>query len=122
MKKLYHDKVKISRQRGVKNSKIQHIIVMVMFMLCRIDELKNKQVVCMKDGCVLGFVSDIEMDTESGALTSIVIFGRTKFLGLLGHEEDITIPWSDIKVIGNETILVDTEPPSFLPEKAKRIN
>ncbi len=89
-------------------------------MLCRIDELKNKQVVCVKDGGVLGYVSDIELDTENGSLTSIIIFGRFKVFGLLGKEEDIVIPWNDIKVIGNETILVNTEPTLFLQEKKKR--
>lgn len=89
-------------------------------MLCRIDELKNKQVVCVKDGCVLGLVSDVELDTGSGCLTSIIIFGRFKFFGLFGKEEDIVIPWNDIKVIGNETILVNTEPPLYLQEKSKR--
>ena len=48
-------------------------------MICRIDELKNKQVVCVNDGCVLGYVSDVELDTEKGTLTSIVIFGRLRF-------------------------------------------
>ena len=89
-------------------------------MICRIDELKNKQVVCVKDGCVLGLVSDIELDTHSGTLTAIIIFGRYKALGLLGKEEDIIIPWDDIKVIGPETILVNTEPTLFLREKNKR--
>ncbi len=89
-------------------------------MLCRIDELKNKQVVCVKDGCVLGFVSDVELDTQSGTLTSIIIFGRFKFFGLFGKEDDIVIPWNDIKVIGNETILVSTEPPLYLQEKSRR--
>jgi len=89
-------------------------------MFCRIDELKNKQVVCVKDGCVLGYVSDVELDTQSGALTAIVIFGRLRFFGLFGREEDITIPWADINVIGNETILVSTEPPLYLQEKGKR--
>lgn len=89
-------------------------------MLCRIDELKNKQVVCVKDGCVLGFVSDVELDTKNGNLTSIIIFGRLKLFGLLGREDDIIIPWSDIKVIGNETVLVNTEPPLSLLEKGKR--
>lgn len=89
-------------------------------MLCRIDELKNKQVVCVKNGCVLGLVSDIELDTQSGRLTAIIIFGNYKLFGLLGRGEDIVIPWEDIKVIGNETILVDTEPPVFLQEKQRR--
>ncbi len=78
-------------------------------MNCRIDELRNKQVVCVGDGCVLGFVSDIELDTSNGALTAIIIFGRPKFLGLLGKEKDLVIPWRDIEVIGEETILVKTE-------------
>ncbi len=89
-------------------------------MLCRIDDLRNKQVVCVKDGCVLGFISDVEMDTENGTLTSIIIFGRLRFFGLLGREEDIVIPWDDIKVIGGETVLVNTEAPLFLREKAKK--
>lgn len=89
-------------------------------MLCRIDDLRNKQVVCVKDGCVLGFISDVEMDTESGNLTSIIIFGRLRFFGLLGREDDIIIPWDDIKVIGTETVLVNTESPLFLREKAKK--
>lgn len=75
-------------------------------MLCRIDELKNKQIVCVENGCVLGFVSDIEMDTESGNLTSVIVFGKLRFWGLFGRSEDIVIPWSEITVIGSETILV----------------
>lgn len=77
-------------------------------MNCRIDDMRQKQVVGISSGAVLGFVSDIEFDTATGALTSIVIFGRPKALGFLGREEDITIPWSDIAVIGEETILVKT--------------
>ena len=90
-------------------------------MFCRIDDLKNKQVVCVKDGCVLGFVSDIEMNTETGALTSIIIFGKMRFFGFFGREDDIVIPWEDIKVIGNETILVNTEPQIILSGKAKKL-
>ncbi len=82
-------------------------------MTCRIDELKNKQVVCVSDGSVLGFVSDIELDTENGSLTSLIIFGNLKFFGLFGRENDIVIPWSEIEVIGPETILVSTDPSPY---------
>ena len=87
-------------------------------MTCRIDELRNKQVVCVGDGGVLGFVSDIELDTDSGTLTSIIIFGRLRFFGLLGREEDIIIPWKDIRVIGSETILVQTNP--IMPKRGNK--
>lgn len=77
-------------------------------MICRIDELKNKQVVCVNDGYVLGYIGDIELDTDTGRLISIVIFGNLKLLGLLGREKDIVIPFEDISVIGDETVLVKT--------------
>lgn len=68
----------------------------------------------MKDGCVLGFVSDIELDSENGKLTALVIYGRPRAMGLLGHESDIVIPWNEIEVIGQETILVSTDPAPYI--------
>lgn len=75
-------------------------------MITRIDEMRQKQVVEINTGSVIGYVSDIEFDTKSGTLTSLVIFGRPKALGLFGKEDDIVIPWQHIEVIGEETILV----------------
>lgn len=83
-------------------------------MCYRIADLKNKQVVCIKNGCVLGFVSDIEMNTSDGCLEAIVIYGKPRFFGLLGREEDIVIPWTEISVIGQETVLVKTDPEPYL--------
>ena len=37
-------------------------------MNCRIGELRNKEVVNMKDGGRLGFVSDVELDTAAATL------------------------------------------------------
>ncbi len=89
-------------------------------MNCRIAELRNKQVVCIKDGGVLGYIVDVELNTDSGALTALVIPGRARFFGLFGHEEDLVIPWRDIEVIGQETVLVATEPPVAQVRPRKR--
>ena len=78
---------------------------------CRITDLNEKEVICIKDGTRLGCVNDVEIDTCSGKLVSIVVFGRLKFFGVLGREEDIVISWMDIEVIGEDTILVNSEPP-----------
>lgn len=75
-------------------------------MICRIDEMRQKQVVDIASGAVIGFLSDIEFDTSSGALTGIIIYGKPKALGLFGKEDDIVVPWRNIEVIGEETILV----------------
>ena len=42
-------------------------------MNCKIADLRNKQVVCVKNGCVLGYVYDVEFNTASGALSALVI-------------------------------------------------
>lgn len=76
---------------------------------CRIADLRNKQVVCIKNGCVLGYVCDVEFNTCDGTLTAIIIPGRPRFFGIFGHDEDIVIPWSEIEVIGEETVLVTTD-------------
>ena len=86
-------------------------------MCCRIAELRNKQVVCVKTGDVLGYVSDIEVNTTSGKLESIIIYGRPRVMGLFGKYDDIVIPWCDIEVIGAETVLVKSESPYCLQQK-----
>ena len=78
-------------------------------MLCRIDELKNKQVVSVKNGAVLGRIDDVEINTDTGTINSVVIFGKNHILWIFGRENDIIIPWNDIEIIGSETVLVKTE-------------
>lgn len=86
----------------------------------RIADLKNKQVVCIKNGGVLGFIYDVELDTESGRLTAIIIPGRPRFFGIFGHDEDIVIPWSDIEVMGQETVLVKTDLVPYVRNSKRR--
>ena len=54
-------------------------------MIQRIAELKNLQVVCVENGNILGYVGDIELDTSNGRLSAIVIFGKSKGLGIFGR-------------------------------------
>ena len=84
-------------------------------MVARIAELKDKQVVSIKDASVVGFVSDIEFNTETGALTSVIITGKNKGIGFLSRGEDIIIPWDKIEVIGNDSILISMD--GYLPSK-----
>lgn len=77
---------------------------------CRIADIRRKEVINNKNGSRLGFVDDVEIDTQNAKLISIIIFGRPKFFGLLGHEEDIIIRWENIELIGEDTILVSKCP------------
>lgn len=69
-------------------------------------DLKKKDVINVIDGKRLGEINDIEIDSETGQLTAIVISHERKFLGLLGREQDIIVPWDKITKIG-DCILVD---------------
>lgn len=88
--------------------------LLVMIMCTRIADLRSKQVVCVKNGCVLGYVSDVEMNTKDGVIEALVIYGRLRFFGILGREDDIIIPWREIEVIGQETVIVNTDPTPFV--------
>lgn len=75
-------------------------------MVCRIVELRHKEVINSTDGCRIGFVDDVEVDTVTSQIKAVVVFGRPKCFGLLGRNEDVIIPWTDIQLIGEDTILV----------------
>lgn len=75
-------------------------------MNCRIQDLCRKEVINMSDGTRLGNVCDVEVDTETGKLCAIIIFGRGKMFNFGNKNCDIRICWEDINVIGDDTILV----------------
>ena len=75
-------------------------------MLCKLNDLRNKEVISIKDGTRIGYVSDVELDTITAAITALVIYGRPRWLGLFGKSDEYLIAWKDVAVIGEETILV----------------
>lgn len=84
-------------------------------MFCRITDMHDKEVINVCDGSRLGCVDDVEVDTCTAQLCAIVIHGKPKLLGFAGHEEDIIIPWNQIEIIGEETILVSRPTAGIAP-------
>lgn len=70
-------------------------------------DFKHKEVVNINDGKRLGFVQDVTADLESGVITSIIVPGNNKLLNVFSGNNDIVIPWSNIKCIGEDIILVE---------------
>ncbi|MBQ7385628.1 MAG: YlmC/YmxH family sporulation protein [Ruminococcus sp.] len=77
-------------------------------MISRVAELRRKEVIDSLSGSRVGFIDDIEIDTLTANIRSVVVFGRPRFFGLLGKSEDVIIPWSDITLIGEDTVLITT--------------
>ncbi len=77
-------------------------------MISRVAELRRKEVIDSLSGSRVGFIDDIEIDTLTAGVRAVVVFGRPRFFGLLGKSEDVIIPWSDISLIGEDTVLITT--------------
>ncbi len=76
-------------------------------MLCRIQDLRHKEVVCVRDGCLLGPVCDVEFDADTANVLSIVVLGKPRLFGIMGRDDDLVIPWNEIEIIGEDTVLVN---------------
>ena len=85
-------------------------------MMIRASELRQKDVVSIKNGLFLGRVCDFDVSLPSPQIENLIIWGRPRCLGLLGRGKDIIIRWCDIELIGEDTILVRSD----LEKKKKR--
>ena len=70
-------------------------------------DFKHKEVININDGKRLGFVQDVCADLESGKITSIIVPGNNKFMGVFSGGNEIVINWENIKCIGDDVILVE---------------
>jgi YlmC/YmxH family sporulation protein len=70
-------------------------------------DFKHKEVISINSGKRLGFVQDVTADFKTGTITSIIVPGNTKLFNLFFSGNEIIIPWEDIKVIGDDIILVN---------------
>ena len=77
----------------------------------RITDLSYKEVYDMDSGRRLGYVRDAEIDPDTGRVTALIIPGRLRWLGLLGREAEIRIPWTRIRRMGEDIIFVGKTPP-----------
>ena len=76
-------------------------------MQVRFLELRGKEVINVTDGARLGFVSDLELELESGRVLCLIVPCPGRFFGLFGCSGDYVIPWPCIRRIGEDLILVD---------------
>ena len=79
-------------------------------MSVKLTDLQCKEVICISDGRRLGFISDVQVEVPEGRVCAVVVPGPARLFGLGGRHEDYLIPWSAIKRIGPDIVLVDTKP------------
>lgn len=86
----------------------------------RLYDLQCKDVINLSDGRRLGVVGDLEFDSVTGSILSLIVPGRPRFLGLFGRRSEYVIPWDEITKIGRDSVLVEcrAEDPPDAPLKS----
>lgn len=79
---------------------------------CRFTDYQCKEVINVCDGSRLGCVCDLEVDLPEGQICAIFVPGPCRFFGLLGHDGYYRIPWSCIRRVGSDIILVESDLPA----------
>ena len=74
-----------------------------------LEELHHKAVIQARTGANLGRADDLAFSPETGRIEGLILHGRPRLFGLLGRQEDITLPWGDLAQWGEDVILVNTE-------------
>jgi len=76
-------------------------------MKCTLSDLRYKEVINLKTGQRLGYVSDIEFDMADGRITALIVPGQRKFGGLMPGDTDCCLPWDSISRMGDDIILTE---------------
>ena len=75
----------------------------------RFYDLRQKEVINVRDGCRLGYVSDFVMCKDKGHIKHIIIPGPARLFGMFGREQEYKVDWEHVKQIGDDLILIDCE-------------
>ena len=86
-------------------------------MVCSLSDLRDKEIINIKTGKKLGYIDDVEINTETASVIAFVLYGRARFFGLFGRDDDLIIKCSEIEVIGEDAILVRLEEETISPKK-----
>lgn len=75
----------------------------------RLYDLKEKEVINMCDCRRLGFVSDVVFEFPSGCIVAFIVPGPGHICGIFGRDTEYVIPFSCVRQIGGDIILVDVK-------------
>jgi len=71
-----------------------------------LSQLQMKDIVFVEDGTRIGNLTDIDINVDTGNITSLVVATKSKVLGVFGESREIIIPWNHVIKIGQDVILV----------------
>ena len=76
--------------------------------MSRSFNLKQKKVIDADSAEMIGYISDMDVDIETGKIISVTV-PKNGLSRWIKSERNITVPWDRVVAIGSEYILVKTE-------------
>ncbi|MCX7695174.1 MAG: YlmC/YmxH family sporulation protein [Caloramator sp.] len=74
-----------------------------------LSQLRQMEVIDVVSGKKLGFISDIIFDDGFNRIESIVLPPEGGIFSIFKKKEEIIIPWSSIKTLGIDVILIERQ-------------
>mgnify|MGYP001602227211 CR=1 FL=1 len=71
-----------------------------------LNNLKNMEVIDISKGEKIGFIRDFKIDCDDYKIISIIL--PSVKISWFGKNDDLELPWSCVKKIGVDIILIDT--------------
>ena len=77
----------------------------------RFGELRGKEIINLHTGRRMGTVgeSDLAVDEGTGEIRALLLPGRN---GIFGGSREVEVPWSCVRRIGPEVVIVELEGPA----------
>lgn len=82
--------------------------------------MRDKQVLNIADGALVGYVDDLEFDTEQGKILNLTVRCKVRGFSVFSKEEELIVRWEDIAVIGEDSVLIKYEPMPKPRQKKRR--
>ena len=75
-------------------------------------QLRDKDVINLCNASRIGYIYEIEFDSCTGQICSLVLCRESGWLSLK-KEEDLVLPWTRIECIGDDAVLVKISEEEF---------
>lgn len=85
----------------------------------RINDLRQKEMICTTNGVKLGYVEDVEFDAQKYQITALIGQQKSGKFWLFSHREEVRVPVEQIEVIGEDIILVSHYQAENKPKKPR---
>ncbi len=87
--------------------------------MSKITDFQKREVIDSHTAKRLGYISDLDVDFETGKINSIIVPKKEGFLSYFIKREEYSIPWGNIVALGSDVILVNT--PSLINNPPTKI-